>query len=102
MESKIKRVVNIFILCEPPKFLSYRYADLEQYAKDCENWVQEFHNFIRDHRSQDPVTLNVEREYQDVCSFCGSDWETDENGCPLCCDEAIKEWEDQKIVAHKG
>lgn len=28
----------------------------------------------------------------EVCSFCGEEWEEDEEG-PLCCKRAVKEWE---------
>jgi hypothetical protein len=66
---------------------------MEELAKYYEAWVRDFHAFIRDHRSQDPVNLNVEREYKDLCTHCGYEWEIDENGCPVCCDKAIKEWE---------
>lgn len=39
-------------------------------------WVKEIMAFIRDHRSQDQVHLDVERVTQDQCSECESEWET--------------------------
>jgi len=32
-----------------------------------------------------------------VCEFCGDDYDNclDERGCPICCDKAMKEWEEQ-------
>lgn len=30
------------------------------------------------------------------CSFCGSDWEVDLKGIPVCCDKAIEEHERRK------
>ena len=30
-----------------------------------------------------------------VCSFCGKEWEEEDNGFPLCCGEAADEWEDE-------
>ncbi len=30
-----------------------------------------------------------------VCEFCDWAWETEENGCPVCCNDAIKEWEER-------
>jgi hypothetical protein len=31
-----------------------------------------------------------------VCSFCGRDWESEDDECPVCCDVAVKEWEAKK------
>ena len=47
---------------------------VEYYALQLERWVDDFQEFIRDHRSQDPVNLSVEREYEDQCSLCGNKW----------------------------
>ena len=91
---KKKMLVDVTISCDPPRIWGINRMDMEQVAKEYESWVKDFHEFIRDHRSQDPVDINVEREYQDVCSFCDYEWEEDENGCPCCCDEAIKEFEE--------
>ena len=49
-------------------------------------------------------------DYEDVCvtydikhycSFCGREWEIDDDGCPNCCGEAVKEWEQQKNIKGK-
>ena len=65
----------------------------KQYAADLKSAVSEFHDFLRDHRSQDLVSLDVDEKYQDVCSFCGAEWETslDEAGIPICCAKAQEE-----------
>lgn len=31
-----------------------------------------------------------------ICSFCGREWEVDVDGCPVCCDEAVAEWENEQ------
>ena len=98
----VKKTVlaEVTISCDPPHWYGWRMygADKvnEQYAKYCEEWVKDFHDFIRDHRSQDPVGLNVDRHYKDICEFCEYEWDWDEDvisGEPLCCEEAIAEWE---------
>jgi len=48
----------------------------EERAKGLESAVKDFHDFLRDHRSQDMVTLSVERVYQDLCSECNEIWES--------------------------
>jgi hypothetical protein len=38
--------------------------------------------------------VHVECDDKLVCSFCTSEWEEDENGCPICCNAAAKEWDE--------
>ncbi len=38
---------------------------------------KDFNEFIRDHRSQDDITLNCDEIYEEQCSICGTEWETD-------------------------
>jgi len=33
---------------------------------------------------------------REVCSFCGYDWEVDENGVPLCCEKAVEEYKEEE------
>ena len=35
----------------------------------------------------------IEFDTEELCEFCGLSWETDDDGYPLCCDQAAKEWE---------
>ena len=53
----------------------FRESTVEEQARMLEGKAREFEAFIRDHRSQDPVALYVEREYADVCSACGQAWD---------------------------
>lgn len=69
----------------------------EDRAKELERAVKEFHDFLRDHRSQDLVTLEVQRIRKDLCSACGNEWETDivdgKEICLQCEAEVINESE---------
>lgn len=98
---KKKVLVDVTISCEPPR-ISYwwlgRRKTMEEIAKEYEHWVKDFHDIIRDHRSQDPVYLSVKRQYQDLCSYCESEWDVDDNGRPRCCGEAMEEWEKEQAV----
>ena len=49
---------------------------------------------ITDHM---PDSLNMEVIWDSVeyCSFCNSSWETEDTGEPICCNEAIKAWEEE-------
>lgn len=57
--------------------LIYRsfYKDVESEAKALERAVKDFHGFLRDHRSQDLIVLEVQRKYKNLCSVCGEEWE---------------------------
>jgi len=39
----------------------------------------------------------------DICGFCGHKWENalDEDGCPICCEEAKDEWEKEQHYESK-
>ncbi len=80
--TKVRRVVDLQVLTDPPSFVfrqgwTHNTADYwKAVEEDLESWVKEFHDFIRDHRSQDRVTLRVERVEKECCSQCGEPWES--------------------------
>lgn len=50
-----------------------------------QEWISEFEEFLRDHRSQDAIALRVYTRKADICSNCGEEWEPDEwEGKTLC------------------
>lgn len=91
---KVKTLVDIKIECDPPNMRWH--GDMERQAKAMESWAKEFNAFIRDHRSQDAVSLSVHRVYETLCSHCKLTYEEDSEG-PLCCNAAIAEWEALKV-----
>jgi hypothetical protein len=80
---KTKVMTDVTLELDPPSFY---YRDAEHKART----LQE--DFIRDHRSQDPVTVSVRRVYEDQCSFCHRTWEELDDGEPACCQAAQDEW----------
>lgn len=92
---KTKVLIDVTVSCDPPSSIGRWSRDMEGKARALESWAMEFEEFIRDHRSQDPVSLVVERQYQDQCSHCGREWEEDSDG-PLCCAKAQEEWNVEK------
>ena len=93
---KVSRLTDVIVTCEPPT--TWRRETLEERERRLQWWVKDFDDFIRDHRSQDPVRLKVERVHTDVCEFCGDEWETTDDGCPVCCHKAIEEFEAAKVA----
>jgi len=39
------------------------------------------------------VEAMVLYEVEHYCSFCNLIWEEDDDGCPVCCEAAVAEWE---------
>lgn len=92
--AKVNVLTDVKIECEPPHFYGWGRRTIEQRAQELESWAREFEAFVRDHRSQDPISLNVVKVFEDQCSHCHSEWETDDvTGEPMCCTAAVREWE---------
>lgn len=78
---------------------NYHYRnEPEKYAKDLEKACKDFQDFLRDHRSQDMVTLTVNREYQDICFACGCEWESDYDNEKHVCANCGREVEDEALA----
>lgn len=54
-----------------------------QAAKDLKEAIQ---------RHCDVAEVLIHWDAETVCSFCDYSWEVNEDGCPVCCDAAIKEF----------
>ena len=64
---KTKVLVNARVEADFDAFV-YRPRDMDDYAKQLDRAVKEFHDFVRDHRSMDRVNLSVIRDYEEQCS----------------------------------
>lgn len=83
---KVNRLVGAHVLAE---FLAANWwGDHERWARQLESRAKSFNEFIRDHRSQDDIRLEVVREHKDFCSACNREYEPDEypdgEGCANC------------------
>ena len=47
-----------------------------EFAKECQEWVNKFEEFLRDHVSQDDCALSVDKTVINACSVCSNEWET--------------------------
>ena len=70
--TKSKILQDVRVIAE---MKTYSWRSPEQSARAAEDRCKEFNEFIRDHRSQDDIRLEVERIYKEVCSVCGTEWE---------------------------
>lgn len=84
---KIKKVSRVYLTVE-----------IEQpWTKKDSDWIskgrikaEELKRLIRASNLDDLGTVDWQVEDPTVCSFCGYDWEEDEEG-PVCCDKAQRE-----------
>lgn len=91
----VKVVTDVKVTCDPPSHLTrsaygtradgtfghLRYGTPEYWKvikEKLQGWVRDFDDFIRDHRSQDPIALDVIEDRMESCSACGSEWEIDD------------------------
>jgi DNA repair exonuclease SbcCD ATPase subunit len=74
--TKVRRLKDVTMVAS---FHRYNWWTLEQQAQQADDRAKEFNDFIRDHRSQDDIQLEVVREYRDECSVCGEEWEPAED-----------------------
>lgn len=93
--AKVRVLTDVRIEVDPPSFRNWYRRSVEGRARELEAWAREFEAFVRDHRSQDPIYLNVIRDHEDQCSHCHSEWEMGADG-PLCCEAALGEWNAEK------
>lgn len=54
---------------------TYPWQTMEERGKALDQWARELEEFIRDHRSQDNVSITVERVRQTQCDQCHREWE---------------------------
>lgn len=72
----------------------YYWMTDEQYERALKEAASEIVDFLRDHRSRDHYSIDIETIYKEICRFCHSDWECDpKTGEPYCCTRAQEYWE---------
>ncbi len=78
----IKRIIDVTVEIDPPTHCSWMLSGAREsqewydnYAKALESWAKEFMDFVRDHRSQDECTIDVNKKYERFCSACNREWE---------------------------
>lgn len=79
---KIKMLVDVRVVADMSRVVSWHRSE-EYRAEELARLANDFNEFIKDHRSQDHILLSVEKVFADVCSSCGSAWETMEADEPM-------------------
>lgn len=88
---KLTRKENMRVTVEPD--LRYTRNPKEEYVKNiCETIKQQITRHV-----DEIGNIYIEWDTLVECEHCGCGWETDpEDGCPVCCNKAIEEWEKEK------
>ena len=99
MEAKVEIIIakprtltkDMRVIATAPRWWGerlYRYDSEEywvEYRKYLEGWTRDFESFLRDHRSQDLIGLDIEADTALCCSACRGLWEPyTEGDCTYC------------------
>ena len=103
---KITKKSNFRVVVEPKRLGDYgsiRTSDSflrkpEQIEKDYQRRCEDMVDQIKRHVDE-VGDAYVDFDSESVCSHCGRDWEVDNNGEPVCCNEAVDEYNKSKEVA---
>lgn len=103
--AKVTKRSNYRVVTE---LYSRQYSSEEQYRRHAPKDAESIKESIRRH-VDDIGDVYIECDSQGVCSFCGRDWEVitedmladdwDTIGMPVCCQDAIDEFESEKKEA---
>jgi transposase len=98
LATKIKKLRDIHITLDPPQlWCGWGHP---AYEKTLNSWARELEEFIRDHRSQDQISINIIRETYDTCSVCGREWEVyNEDDGSIVCSNCGAIIEEAKVVS---
>ena len=67
--------------------------DIDETHKAMISDCQQLEAEIKRHCDGGDTEIKWDTEY--TCSHCGYNWETEEDGLPICCDEAQKEFRNE-------
>lgn len=101
--SKIIKKSNFKVVVEPKRLGDYgsiRVSDSffrreDQIEKDYERRCMGMVDQIKRHVDE-VDNAYVDYDTEEVCSHCGYEWDENEDGEPLCCDNAIAEYKQSK------
>lgn len=94
--TKVEVMTDTKVVIEPHPSLLWGCKTEEQRAEKLAEWAREIKEFFRDHRSMDVNSVEAESVFEQQCSQCGWEWETDfddEIGKTICagCGEPVGE-----------
>ena len=88
---KIEEYKNyrVTVYPEEPYFLENKTPEEQHRIQmgSCEQLIEE----IKRHVDFDSIDYDLDVVYK--CSFCGWEWEEEDDGQPVCCEAAVAEWE---------
>ena len=93
-----KKVVksNYRVVVYPEKVISAWRDDEEE--RTCKEIKEQILRHVDGIAHRNPQVF-IEFDGEQVCEFCERPWETADDGYPLCCDDAIEEWDNAHATA---
>ena len=96
MKIKARENFRVIVIPDEPWFLDKENLGMtdKNFAKwgsTCEQLVEEIKRHVDGYSD-----VYQDFDSKDICSFCQDTWEEDDDGCPVCCQKAVGEWEQSK------
>lgn len=85
-----KHVVSNYRIEITPFYYGFENPTPQKEKSDCEAILEQIKRHLDDCKN-----ASIECDEGDICEFCESTWETDDDGdgAPMCCEAAIAEWQ---------
>ena len=102
MKIKARKNYRVTIIPDEPWFLETDNLGMTdknfvKWASACEDITNQVNRHVDGH-----IEVYQEHDSGEICSFCESEWEEENDGCPVCCQKAVDEWEAKKTGGDAG
>jgi hypothetical protein len=91
---KVVRKTNWRVVVEPDDKYSHSWWKDRHYEAACEEILKQVKRHV-----DDAQHARIESDSVEACEFCSYEWETEEDGTPVCCGKAQEEFKASKAVA---
>ncbi|MCK9245231.1 MAG: hypothetical protein M0R74_15485 [Dehalococcoidia bacterium] len=93
---KIRKLENFRVIVIPADIMRIYFSKSDDSYRDEKRTCHEIVDNIKRH-IDDVEDVYMDFETKEICSFCERIWEEDDTGCPVCCQDAIDEYEKSKM-----
>ena len=96
MKIHYRKNYRVIVIPDEPLFLAKEMGGMTKenfikIASNCEDIVNQIKRHIDGY-----IDVYQDFDSGDMCSFCEGEWEEDDDSCPVCCQEAVEEWEQKQ------
>jgi hypothetical protein len=88
--AKVIRSINWRVVIEPDDRFCHNWWKASHYQEACEEILKQVKRHVDDSQH-----ARIESDTSEVCEFCNYEWETEDDGTPVCCGKAMEEFKAQ-------